>query len=120
MSDDDGATWTFLTRPVPDTGSGGNPPTLTRLHDGRLCMTYGYRAQPFGIRARLSSDVGLTWDQEITLRDDGGSHDLGYPRTIAAAGWHARDGVLLQRPAGRRRIHRGNAVARVIALLENC
>ena len=81
-SDDDAATWAFLARPVPDTGFGGNPPTLTKLLDGRLCMTYGYRAQPFGIRARLSSDEGLTWDQEIVLRDDGGSHDLGYPRTI--------------------------------------
>ena len=81
-SDDDGATWSFLTRPVPDTGSGGNPPTLTRLHNGRVCMTYGYRAQPFGIRARLSSDEGLTWDREVVLRDDGGSHDLGYPRTV--------------------------------------
>ncbi len=67
---------------MPDTGFGGNPPTLTKLLDGRLCMTYGYRAQPFGIRARLSSDEGLTWDQEIILRDDGGSHDLGYPRTM--------------------------------------
>ena len=45
-------------------------------------MTYGYRAQPFGIRARLSWDEGQTWDQEVILRDDGGSHDLGYPRTI--------------------------------------
>lgn len=81
-SDDDGATWAFVARPVPDTGSGGNPPTLTKLQDGRLCLVYGYRAQPFGIRARLSSDAGLTWDQEVVLRDDGGSHDLGYPRTI--------------------------------------
>jgi hypothetical protein len=81
-SDDDAATWQYVTRPMPDTGFGGNPPTLTKLLDGRLCMTYGYRAQPFGIRARLSSDGGQTWDQEVVLRDDGGSHDLGYPRTI--------------------------------------
>ncbi len=81
-SDDDGATWSFLNRPAPNTGSGGNPPTLTKLQDGRLCLVYGYRAQPFGIRARLSADEGMTWDQEIVLRDDGGSHDLGYPRTV--------------------------------------
>ncbi|MBM4459045.1 MAG: exo-alpha-sialidase [Chloroflexi bacterium] len=81
-SDDDGRTWGYVTRPVADTGSGGNPPTLTRLHDGRLCMTYGFRGQPFGIRARLSADEGLTWRDEIILRDDGGSHDLGYPRTV--------------------------------------
>lgn len=81
-SDDDGATWRYLARPVPDTGSGGNPPTLTHLQDGRLCLTYGYRAQPFGIRARLSADEGRTWNTEIILRADGGSHDLGYPRTV--------------------------------------
>ena len=81
-SDDDGRTWGYVTRPVADTGSGGNPPTLTRLQDGRLCMTYGFRGQPFGIRARLSPDEGLTWGDEIILRHDGGSHDLGYPRTV--------------------------------------
>ena len=81
-SDDNAATWQYLNRPVPDTGSGGNPPTLTRLHDGRLCLIYGYRARPFGIRARLSADQGATWSEEIVLRDDAGSHDLGYPRTV--------------------------------------
>ncbi len=100
-SDDDGATWHYLCRPVPDTGTGGNPPTLTRLHDGRLCLTYGYRAQPFGIRARVSADDGLTWDREYILRADGGSHDLGYPRTVQRP-----DGVIVtvyyftDRPAG--------------------
>ena len=39
-------------------------------------------ARPFGIRARLSADQGVTWSEEIILRDDGGSHDLGYPRTV--------------------------------------
>jgi hypothetical protein len=81
VSDDEGHTWHYLSRPVPDTGSGGNPPTLTQLEDGRLCLTYGYRAQPFGIRARLSTDSGATWGEEIVLRADGGYHDLGYPRT---------------------------------------
>ncbi len=81
-SDDDGETWYHFNRPVPDTGRGGNPPTLTRLQDGRLCMTYGYRAEPFGIRARLSTDGGETWEEEIVLRGDGGCHDLGYPRTV--------------------------------------
>jgi len=71
-----------MTRPVPDTGMGGNPPTLTKLQDGRLCMTYGYRAAPFGIRARLSTDQGKTWGPQIILRDDGGCRDLGYPRTV--------------------------------------
>ncbi len=58
------------------------PPALIRLRDGRLCLTYGYRAAPFGIRARLSEDGGKSWGEVIHLRDDGGCSDLGYPRTI--------------------------------------
>ena len=82
---DNGATWTFDNQPVPDTGKGGNPPTLTRLADGRLCLTYGYRAEPFDVRAKLSSDEGATWSQDIVLRTGGGNPDLGYPRTVQTA-----------------------------------
>jgi hypothetical protein len=80
-SSDDGASWTFLGEAVPDTGE-GNPPHLIRLADGRLCLTYGRRAEPFGIFARLSGDEGKTWGQPIVLRDDGGGRDLGYPRSV--------------------------------------
>ena len=55
---------------------------MIRLHDGRVCLTYGYRAAPFGIRARLSDDGGRTWGDEIILRDDGGGRDVGYPRSV--------------------------------------
>ena len=55
---------------------------LVRLADGRLCLTYGYRAQPFSIQARLSSDQGKTWTDPIMLRGNGGSQDIGYPRSI--------------------------------------
>jgi len=81
-SDDNGATWDYVNRPVPDTGMGGNPPALIKLSDGRLCLTYGYRAEPYGMRAKLSTDDGATWGEEIVLRDDAGSHDIGYPRTV--------------------------------------
>lgn len=80
-SEDAGKTWTFLNMPVPDTG-GGNPPSLVRLKDRRLAITYGYRSAPFGIRARLSNDNGASWSNEIVLRNDGGSWDLGYTRTV--------------------------------------
>jgi hypothetical protein len=79
---DNGQSWQFLSRPVPDSGRGGNPPSMLRLHDGRICLTYGYRAAPFGIHARLSEDGGQTWGKVIPLRDDGGGPDLGYTRTI--------------------------------------
>ena len=82
-SDDDGVTWKYLSKPVPDTGAhNGNPPALVKLRDGRLAITYGYRSAPYGIRARLSTDEGKTWSSEIPLRTDGGAWDLGYTRTV--------------------------------------
>lgn len=89
-STDNGASFHYLTRPVPSAGSGGNPPAMLKLQDGRLCLTYGYRAAPFGIQARLSEDGGKSWSDAIHLRDDGACSDLGYPRTIQRA-----DGTLL-------------------------
>jgi hypothetical protein len=80
-SHDDGRSWSWLSIPEPDTGE-GNPPSLVRLADGRLCLIYGVRARPFGIRARLSGDGGRSWSGAITLRDDGGSNDLGYVRSV--------------------------------------
>jgi hypothetical protein len=82
-TDDNGLTWNFLNKPAESTGgSVGNPPSMIKLKDGRLAITYGFRSEPYGIRARLSSDDGLTWGDEINLRGDGGWWDLGYPRTV--------------------------------------
>ncbi len=80
-SDDDGETWTLLGEAA-GTGRGGNPPAMLQLADGRLCLTYGYRDVPAGIRARLSHDEGRSWGEELILRDDGGDGDLGYPRSV--------------------------------------
>jgi len=81
-SDDNGITWRHTTTPVSDTGTGGNPPAMIRLSDGRICLTYGFRNAPSGIRAVLSDDQGGSWSPEIVLRDDGGNHDIGYPRSV--------------------------------------
>ncbi len=89
-STDNGTTFHYLNRPVPDAGSGGNPPAMLKLQDGRICLVYGYRAAPFGIRARLSEDGGKSWGDVIHLRDDGACSDLGYPRTVQRA-----DGMLV-------------------------
>ncbi|MHC4499355.1 MAG: sialidase family protein, partial [Planctomycetota bacterium] len=70
---------------VADTDRGeenGSPPAMVRLPDGRLVVAYGYRSWPLGIRARISKDDGKTWSDEIVLRDDGGTWDLGYPRMM--------------------------------------
>ncbi len=83
-STDNGKTWEFLSK-VADTDRGernGNPPSMVRLRDGRLCVAYGYRSKPFGIRAKLSSDNGKTWSKPILLRDDGRTWDIGYTRMV--------------------------------------
>ena len=80
-SSDNGLSWRLDTKPAPDIGE-GNPPSMIVLSDSRVCLTYGYRAAPFGIRARLSSDGGRTWEPEIILRDDGGGRDVGYVRSV--------------------------------------
>ena len=79
-SADGGATWEFLGAAAHD--NGGNPPSLVTLKDGRLCVTYGCRRKPFGIRARISADGGRSWGPEILLRADGLTGDLGYPRSL--------------------------------------
>ncbi len=81
LSNNDGASWNDLSTPVPDAGI-GNPPAMIRLADGRICLVYGYRGEPYSIRATLSADGGRTWDNEILLRADGSSRDIGYVRAV--------------------------------------
>jgi len=86
VTDDNGATWKLLGKAVESTGgSVGNPPSMIQLKDGRLALTYGFRSEPYGMRARLSRDGGNSWGSEIVLRDDAGTWDLGYPRTVQRA-----------------------------------
>ncbi len=75
---DNGETWKDV-GPVTDSE---NPPSLLQLEDGRLAVAYGYRLEPYGLRARVSEDKGASWGAEIVLRDDGGSGDLGYAQTV--------------------------------------
>jgi hypothetical protein len=86
VTHNNGASWQYLSRPAPDTGDkSGNPPSLVRLRDGRLAITYGHRAEPFEIRARLSSDGGKTWGKDIVLRGPAGAWDIGYTRSVQRA-----------------------------------
>ncbi len=79
-TDDAGKTWQFMNKPVEKTGD--NPPAMIRLKDGRIALSYGYREAPYGLRAKISTDDGKTWGDEIVLRQDGGCWDLGYPRIM--------------------------------------
>ena len=78
-SEDNGKSWEYLSTPV--TGA-WNPPSMIKLSDGRICLTYGYRSSPMGIRAKISSNDGQSWGSEINLRTDAASWDMGYPRSI--------------------------------------
>jgi hypothetical protein len=62
----------------------GYPADLIRLPDGRLLCAYGFRYEPYGIRAVLSQDEGQTWDMAhpVVLRDDFANRDLGYPAPV--------------------------------------
>ncbi len=88
VSRDGGQTWQSR-----KTGIVGHPPSgLVALRDGRLVLTYGYRHSPYGIRAVISRDQGLSWDTNhvIVLRNDGAGYDLGYPRSM-----QLKDGTIL-------------------------
>ena len=81
---DNGMNWKRDATPAPDLGE-GNPPSMILLRDGRVCLTYGHRAEPYGVQARISSDNGRTWGESILLRSDGGGRDVGYPRSTQRA-----------------------------------
>jgi len=68
-------------QPWKDAGFQGHPHYGLRLPDKRVLLVYGYRHQPFGIRARIldSECTNYRTSEEIVLRDDGGNGDLGYP-----------------------------------------
>ena len=58
FSTDDGWTWQGLKR----TPIWGFPCHLLALRSGHVLCAYGYRREPFGVRAVLSFDGGRTWD----------------------------------------------------------
>ncbi len=86
---DNGKTWTNPVRAA-DTAyeynRNGNPPAMTLLEDGRLVLVYGFRGAVPAIKAKVSSDGGITWGDEIILRDDARNSDIGYPRIVTLGG----------------------------------
>lgn len=81
LSVDNGRSWDHLGNPVEDTGE-GNPPAMIQFQDGRILLVYGYRAEPYSIRAKLSGDGGRTWSEAYILRSNGSGRDIGYPRVV--------------------------------------
>jgi len=77
-SKDGGKTWT----PAKRLNVMGTPPHLMKHSSGAIVMVYGYRSPAYGQRAIVSWDNGVTWSDEIILRDDAPNGDLGYPASI--------------------------------------
>ncbi len=76
-SDDEGKTWRKISQLF---DKNNNPASLVSLGGQRIAAIYGYRGEPYGIRAKVSEDGGVTWSREVMLRDDGREWDLGYVR----------------------------------------
>jgi len=82
ISNDNSKSWGLLSRPALTGKHNGNPPSMIRLDDGRIVLIYGYRSKPHSIRARISPDNGRIWGEEIMLRQDGRTWDIGYCQTV--------------------------------------
>lgn len=75
-SSDRGQSW----EPWQDMGVVGHPYQALRLADGCILLVYGYRHEPYGVRARvLDPECRDFSGPELALRTDGGNGDLGYP-----------------------------------------
>ena len=61
---------------------GGSPAHIIRHSSGTVVSVYGYREQPYGIRAMFSSDNGESWDTDNVIIDDSHFSDLGYPCSV--------------------------------------
>lgn len=81
VSKDEGGTWSFLSK-IGDTGlNNGNPPGLAILKDGRLACCYANRTSS-KIFLRFSENNGASWEEEIVVRDNPYSYDMGYPQLL--------------------------------------
>ncbi len=76
---DGGLTWSVTRK----TNVWGYPPHILLLENGWLLLSYGVRQTPYGERACISKDGGLTWDVEHEiLLEMSKTDDLGYPASI--------------------------------------
>lgn len=65
-------------------GFKGHPLQATRLPDDRVLLVYGYRHEPYGIRARILNPECTDYEtaEEIIIREDGDNSDIGYPWAV--------------------------------------
>lgn len=88
ISKDGGKTWSTPVQLLADVG--GLPPHILKLANGTLVCTYGFREEPYGIRAMVSKDNGKTWQTDMEVCRAGVDWDLGYPASV-----ELKDGSIL-------------------------
>ncbi|HCS73875.1 MAG TPA: hypothetical protein DIW17_08375 [Clostridiales bacterium] len=78
---DNGKTWT---QPIIREVYSPSPFHPLRLKSGNVILTYGYRYKPYGLRAIMldAECTDFSSDNEVTLRDDGLSGDIGYTCSV--------------------------------------
>ncbi len=81
-SRDGGRTWSA---PVETGIRSGACPRLLRVADGRVLLTFGRRAPPFGLRALLSGDGGQTWGDTAWVLRELPNSDQGYTSSLQLA-----------------------------------
>jgi len=88
-SQDAGKTWSHLSKvadtDVVNSDFNGNPPSIIKLQDGRLAVTYGFRGRPTAMCAKISRDNGKNWGEPVILRRGSRNWDFGYSRSLQRA-----------------------------------
>lgn len=85
-SKDGGKTWENINRTGETGTNNGNPPALCLLPDGRVVLAFGRRGPKSEnnlMAVKVSSDGGKTFGDEIVVRNDARTFDMGYPRLVA-------------------------------------
>ena len=76
---DGGKTFT-KPHPISDDMALGAPAHLLRLKDGRIISVFGFRSEPYGVKAIISCDEGRSWSEPFMLYNNGSiALDIGYP-----------------------------------------
>ena len=80
VSCDGGRSWSKPRQILSDLG--GAPSHILKASNGALVCTYGYREEPYGVRAIFSYDNGESWEGESDIYVNGVNKDIGYPSTV--------------------------------------
>ncbi|MDO4488204.1 MAG: sialidase family protein [Eubacteriales bacterium] len=85
ISEDDGKTFGEVIE-IPNCWC-SSPVHALRLKSGKVLLTYGYRREPFGIRARLCNAelTDIAEAEEIIITEGAINGDLGYPCSLQLA-----------------------------------